>query len=331
MPWHLCRKLSDRERNCVFKDALPSEDASKTNAAKKLCVDCARERGETISLHPTAALADPTPKRKRRLNIEPPTTPRGSKTQGTYGSPPVTPNKEVATLIEQLNAWLGESEALENLTPQESQVTDWKKKFQSVTGTLASVRKLYHLVPKQLNTRQDQPLTPAEQEILASLVKRATFDFHGMPSIQVRSHARVRTFIQVPAPVSDFVGEHQMRRKVHLVRDILEWTSKGLQSNIACMQNMLFNRWKPPGCIVMSVPSHGTLQLQSNLSLSESQMRGLRGMLAEWGKNFLHGWRVVKRQRSGLTFLSRDHGPSPNVVATLGNVVFFGFFLFAIA
>ena len=25
-------------------------------------------------------------------------------------------------------------------------------------------------------------------------------------------------------------------------------------------------------------------------------------MLAEWGKNFLHGWRVVKRQRLGLTF-----------------------------
>ena len=93
-----------------------------------------------------------------------------------------------------------------------------------------------------------------------------------------------------------------MRRKIHLVRDILEWTSKGLESNIACMQNMLFNRWKPPGCIVMSVPSHGTLQLQSNLSLSESQMRGLRGMLAGWGNNFLHGWRVVKRQRSGLTF-----------------------------
>ena len=71
------------------------------------------------------------PKRKRRsssLNIEPPTTPRGSKTQGTYGSPPVTPNKEVATLIEQLNAWLGESEALENLTPQESQMQrQWLK------------------------------------------------------------------------------------------------------------------------------------------------------------------------------------------------------------
>ena len=89
MSWHLCRKLSDRERNCIFKKALPSEDASKT------------------------------------------------KTQGTYGSAPVSPNKEVATLIEQLDAWLGESEALENLTPQESQVTDWKKKFQSVTGTLA--------------------------------------------------------------------------------------------------------------------------------------------------------------------------------------------------
>ena len=109
MLWQLCRKLSDRERNCVFKDALQSEDASKTNAAKKLCVDCAKERGETISLHPTAALEDPTPKRKRRsssLKIEPPTTPRGSKPQGTYGSPPVTPNKEVATLIEQLDAWL---------------------------------------------------------------------------------------------------------------------------------------------------------------------------------------------------------------------------------
>ena len=33
MSWQLCRKLSDRERNCVFKDALQSEDASKTNAA----------------------------------------------------------------------------------------------------------------------------------------------------------------------------------------------------------------------------------------------------------------------------------------------------------
>ena len=180
MSWHLCRKLSHHERNCVFKDALRSEDASKTNAAKKLCVDCARERGETISLHPTAALADPIPKRKRRsssLNIEPPTTPRGSKTQGTYGSPPVTPNKEVATLIEQLDAWLGESEALENLTPQESQVTDWKKKFQSVTGTLASVRKSYHLVPKQLNTRQDQPLAPAEQEILHLLLREPHLTF----------------------------------------------------------------------------------------------------------------------------------------------------------
>ena len=80
------------------------------------------------------------------------------------------------------------------------------------------------IVPKQLNTRQDQPLTPAEQEILAPFVKRAAFDFHGMPSIQVRSHARVRAFMQVASLGSDFVFERQMRRKVHLVRDILEWT-----------------------------------------------------------------------------------------------------------
>ena len=40
MSWQLCHKLSDRERNCVFKNALRSEDASKSNATKKMCVDC---------------------------------------------------------------------------------------------------------------------------------------------------------------------------------------------------------------------------------------------------------------------------------------------------
>ena len=45
MSSQLCSKLSGREKNCVFKDALQSEDASKTNAANKLCIDCAKERG----------------------------------------------------------------------------------------------------------------------------------------------------------------------------------------------------------------------------------------------------------------------------------------------
>ena len=76
-----------------------------------------------------------------------------------------------------------------------------------------------------------------------------------------------------------------MLRKLDIICDTLDFQASGDPDGVATFKERLFSRFKPPGMRVCTpnVPKDGPLKMQVELSLTNTQVRGLRSYLSSWG------------------------------------------------
>ena len=83
-------------------------------------------------------------------------------------------------------------------------------------------------------------------------------------------------FLNVPLPQKMDVGDRQIRRRVNLMRDFMDWTSQGDTPNLGRLKSKVYKQVKPREHVVMKIPKFGTLHMATSLAFLENQLRGLR-------------------------------------------------------
>jgi hypothetical protein len=134
------------------------------------------------------------------------------------------------------------------------------------------------------------------------LASRVVQNTHGMDSLQLQMAGGRQTFLRVPQPQQREVKTKQLSRKVHMVRDFMSWVGGGVQQVVESVHQRLYKFLKPDHHVNIQVPKYGTLTLKTDVVLSKTQLRVMARIFADWGENFLQGWRTLRKQENHLKF-----------------------------
>lgn len=212
-------------------------------------------------------------------------------------------SRELRELRAQMEVFLG-SDIFgdDGAEPIHAEAPNWEQKYKTLLSRLGGLARRHWSVAKGAQG----PLNAQEEEVLHALVLRKQEDVEGMHVLRVHTGGHPATYLKSPLAnklMAD-VSKRHVSRKVSLVTNFIEFNASGDEEGTLALREAVYKCLRPPNTCTIHVPNTGTLEMQTALGLTHTQVRGLRHYLTKWGAPILPGWRKVKAQREALKFIT---------------------------
>ena len=111
----------------------------------------------------------------------------------------------------------------------------------------------------------------------------------GLSSVKVGR----RTYVRAMAPRKATVGKKHVRRRVATVKDTTKLICRGDSKAITQVEDRLHAQLQPRGSVDLQIFRYGTMQLKTQMVLSNWQLTTMRQLRREWGGGCLDSDRRV--------------------------------------
>jgi hypothetical protein len=136
---------------------------------------------------------------------------------------------------------------------------DYKEKYMALLGKLGGLLKGNHLISRSQPV--GTPLSTQEEALLGQFVRRHQQDCDGLVYLKVPTGGKPATFIKGVLSEKDTgdVSRQQVNKKVALIRDIIEFSSRGDDvKSFSILKDKLVKRFMPPNTYPIKVPPSRT-------------------------------------------------------------------------